>query len=231
MKRTFQIKYWEQYVPPRCRKPRSREIKEDVTIDIPELTFADAPVAIIQRSPFKRLWVNQNYGTRNVLPYHLFNGKLYVPCRRRNFECLYGKERNRWANVGDIYYSDYMAQGSKADAVKALKDSIKRFVLIDGKVCEEIGEPRYVVMTFGLGNNHGIGWGTALLTDNHYNPNIARRSYFRIDQEELARRYGRMVAVKRGDTKAIPQFDKRLYDRFEILIPEAVKLKVGRKAA
>lgn len=79
-------------------------------------------------------------------------------------------------------------------------------------------------MTFGLGHNHGIGWGTSICIDHGYNPNIRRSCYWRIDEERLANEAGRAIATERADSKALPHFDKRLYDHFEILISDALRL-------
>ena len=91
-------------------------------------------------------------------------------------------------------------------------------MLIDGEVWRVAGEPRYVLMTFGLGCNHG---GTALMVDNHYNSNIHRERYFRIDQREAAIAATKRVALERGDDQSVPV---EPHADFDILISEAVRL-------
>lgn len=225
MIRTFEVNYFEQYLPsPRHRKMRSRPVKATVNVDLPELTSREAPVAIVQTCPFSRLWIKSEYGTKNRLPYHFYNGKLYVPCRLRNFLCLSPGKRNRWAKPSDLHWHDqYRTHHSLDEGEASLRKYMEQFVMIDGLVCEEIGEPVYVIMSFGLGGNHGLGWGTCLSVDNHYNSNISRDRYYRIDQEREAAEAGWAIAQRRGDTKAEPHFRKRLYDRFEIIDPSAVR--------
>jgi hypothetical protein len=83
-------------------------------------------------------------------------------------------------------------------------------------------------MTFGLGHNHGLGWGTALSTDHHNNQNIARRRYFRVDEYEAAVAEATRVAIERGDTKALPIEAKQKPTRFDVLLRDAIRLKPRR---
>ncbi len=225
MKMVHEVRYYEPYLPtPRHRKYRYRPTSEQIAVEIPEVVDQEAPIAIVQTSPFKKIWIDSNYGHRNRLEYRLYNNELYLLCRRGYFYCLSKNQRNRVAILKDMHYHkerhifDNLEQG-----VKSLTDYCSDFLLVDGKIHAKIGEPRYCIMTFGLGHNHGIGWGTSLSIHNSYNRNITRHRYFRIDQEEIAREKGLEIALKRGDTNAVPHFKKRLYDRFEILIPDAVQ--------
>lgn len=225
MQMQFEINYFETFLPPRCRKLRSRSASAMHTVELKELTLAEAPVAIIQSYPGRLLsWMVDGYGDRNRLGYHFHNGKLYAPCRRRTFTVAGGKAMNRWAKPSDINWDNSPANHAFEDGVAHLEAHFEKYRMIEGKVCKEIGEPCYVIMTFGLGGNHGIGWGTSLSTSNYYNSNISHERYFRIDQEKEAVEEGMRIALARGDTKAIPHFKKRLFDRFEIINPEAVKL-------
>lgn len=129
------------------------------------------------------------------------------------------------ATARDIYWSQptYWHR-ERAAALAVLHARMDDFKIINGHLCEAIGEPRYVVMTFGLGGNHGLGWGTSLSVDHGFNSNIITERYYRIDQEAEANAAGLEIALRRGDTKAKPHFKRRLYDRFEIFIPEAVRM-------
>lgn len=225
MKRSFPIRFSESYLPtPRHKKPRYREVAEDVTVEIPELTLREAPVAFRRTSPFRRLAIDSSYGCKSRIDYHWYDGRLFVPCNLRRFVCLGENERNRPARVTDLSWHDSPSYYSREGALACLDAWVSQFVIIDDRLCEEIGEPRYVVMTFGLGHNHGLGWGTSLSVDHGFNVNIPTDRYWRIDQEQEANEAGWALARRRGDTKAEEHFKKRLYDRFEILIPEAVRM-------
>jgi len=113
---------------------------------------------------------------------------------------------------------------TQAEQVKRMRSWANSILFIDGERWEVASEPRYVVMTFGLGSNHGLGFGTSLEVDYHYNQNIGRSHYFRIDQYDAAVAETTRVATERGDTKALPVEATQCPTRFEILIPESVKI-------
>ena len=102
--------------------------------------------------------------------------------------------------------------------MKKYREEAKRYLLIDGAVWGESGEPRYVVNTFGLGHNHG---GTGLFVDEYYNPNIAASNYFSALDGDKAVAYANKVAERRGDTNDVGKFEKMI----EVLIPEAVTIR------
>lgn len=235
---TFPCFFYEKYLPtPRHSILRERRVEFLGEAEVREVTLAEAPVAIRRTSPWshrrakgdRATPVDDNYGTQHFVDYHWFDGRLFAPMKRGG----------RWAGTGhrdlkrhpaladhrEISYHQYTYHlcGSRDDAEMALRDAMAKFLLIDGILCEEIGEPRYVIMTFGLGGNHGIGWGTSVTVDHHFNSNIMTKAYWRIDQVAEMHAAGLATALGRGDTKAKPYFKRRWYDRFEILIPEAVR--------
>jgi len=219
-----ELSFWESYLPsPRHRKVRLREVKRNFSATVVETAGSEAPVAI--RMKRRSRWDGpSDYGTSKVLEYRWHNNRLFVPVRLSRFRRLNG-ERQRMATSKDLHYCGSYHFGESSDeAQRRFDEWAASWLLVDGRLHEEIGEPRYVIMTFGLGCNHGIGWGTSLSVDHWYNSNIHRDRYFRIDQEEEARKAGREIAERRGDTNAFPHFDRRLYERFTILKPEAIHL-------
>lgn len=187
-------------VPPRCRKPRLVTHEESVQVTIPRVTSDTAPVAF------------------HVAPegdYRLYEGHLYFPHRpwaRQHEPTIPGTDHfpetqgipRWWANSAEEFD-------------RAARDWAQGFVIIDGEVWIRCGEPRYVVMTFGLGHNHG---GTGLMVDTTDNSNIKASSYFRADEFEAAHEYAVRVASNRGDSDSISRFKQGI----EVLIPEAVTL-------
>ena len=64
-----------------------------------------------------------------------------------------------------LEYKDYV-KDNREEIVNEIKKIANNMIFINNIVCERIGEPRYKVMTFGLGKNHG---GTGLLKTTYYN--------------------------------------------------------------
>lgn len=96
---------------------------------------------------------------------------------------------------------------------------------VDGYMFRPVGEPRYVVNTFGLGNNHG---GTGMFIEQGYNSNLSHRSYFSALDYDKACAYADAVAERRGDTKSIPVRPNSGVV-IEVLIPEAVRVDPARQ--
>lgn len=113
---------------------------------------------------------------------------------------------------------------NRKDIIKQIKDIAKNMISIDGVICEPSGEPRYVVMTFGLGNNHG---GTSLSQDTYYNGNISKKCYFNANQYEEALASAIKTANGRGDNESIERIKSEI-NKIVVLIPEAVKLNPNK---
>lgn len=206
MKIKVLFKYWESIIPPRCRKARYVEFDGHTTVTIKEISSKDAPIAIIERA------TDSDYTD--------FSDNALFDEIRLYKNHLYTKE-SRWRNerIQIPDFRDYYHYGhSKSDKIKGFRNDASQYLIIDDIVYARIGEPRYVVMTFGLGCNHG---GTSLSIDYHYNSNISKNAYFRIDQYDDAVAKATFVATRRGDDKYLPIEPQYKY---EILIPEAIKL-------
>nr|WP_100549880.1 MULTISPECIES: hypothetical protein [unclassified Pseudomonas] len=226
MELTVKYSYVEQITPPRCRKPRPQRFDDGVAVlSIREVTAEQAPVAIIGRE--------KNFETGEYLEpvsYRLFDGRLWTDstvsgCTRRCSERYpaIGPELNlvkdsaMLSHTGlGIYVCVHDGKQGIADYLQGLA---RDWLIIDGQLCRPAGEPMYVVMTFGLSGNHG---GTALLTDDHLNPNIRREAYFSLLELDQAVTHTLLVAGKRGDTVKVstdPGF------QFQVLIPAAIQWK------
>lgn len=195
-------------IPPRCRKPRSVYYESTVEVDIPHVTSADAPVAVRVEETWPPL----------MRDYRLYEGNLY----RQHLT----SSREPIGVDGDLdsirtFSSTHEARLYGATAEFQLQEYAQNWaashLIIDGMVWVKCGEPRYVVMTFGLGHNHG---GTSLMADYHDNENILAESYFRADEYEEALAHAVRVAKRRGDNESIPRFKPLI----EVLIPEAITL-------
>ena len=155
----FTIKYYESYIPYRCRKPRYNEITESVFANLREVTMADVKLA------FGIDFVDKF----NV---YLYKGKLYLPYKLHSgiideygditaldwfvnyskiYSCYFSKVKD-WDNFS---YDDYSKYETKEDIIKRIKEDLSYLLVIDGVLYQECGYPYYDICTFGLCGNHG----------------------------------------------------------------------------
>ena len=118
----------------------------------------------------------------------------------------------------DAVYREWLGDNREKIIAKAKKIA-SNLLVVDGVMYAPVAEPRYVIVTFGLGNNHSS---TGMFVEQHYNNNISRNAYFNALEYQAACKYADGVATRRGDTKSLPV---RPRDSIEVLIPESVKLK------
>ncbi len=209
------VSYNEEYLPPRCRKPRYREAEKTYRARVRCITKADAPVA----------FVLSDYGHRDEgrTKIRLYKGKLYMLETWQRYapgkpECPLDRE---FIGFGPIVASRLRlhnyntCQGYEEQAAQLREEAARRLV-IDGLVWILCGEPMYKVMTFGLGHNHG---GTGLFVETAYNPNVSRDRYFNALQGDEAVAAMNETARRRGDTESVGRYGKMI----EVLIPECVR--------
>lgn len=205
------LEFCEKVVPPGCRNPVSVPCREQVTVRVPTLSSKEAPVAI---RVCEEKWEKDK---RVPLPIEMrwWKGRLYSRVS------TWHKDQPYPPLDPPVYPIDFAgSRGQPRDEMlKNFRRSLlHQAIIIDGQTWVECGEPRYCVMTFGLGCNHG---GTALMTQYDYNSNIPHDCYFRIDKREEAIEAATETAKGRGDNKSLPI--KPSAD-CKILIPEAVRL-------
>lgn len=202
-------------IPPRCRKPRPVPYKATATVAIPRMTAEEAPVA------FRCREIDDT-----VKEVRLFNGRLYVAddYGPESVICPGDTDFPAEGDAGqDRRIHGHRHCGSAEEFQETVEGCLRRFLIIDDQVWTRTGEPRYDVMTFGLGHNHG---GTGLSHTFSDNPNVAARSYFRADEFDSALAYAIEVADRRGDTEDVARFTNHRdrYRTIEVLIPDAVTL-------
>lgn len=208
----IKIDYYEQYIPPRCRKPRFREETADITVSVRSVSCDEAPIAF-RLSDF-------SHKQENNTEIRFYNGKCYKRTMRRYIDAREWYTPVCCAEITSCLhpYMIYSTDRTKEYCIKAYRDEAKKYLVIDGEVWQQCGEPRYEINTFGLGHNHG---GTGLFVDHNYNPNIPSRNYFSALDGDKAVAYANEVAQGRGDTKDVGTFEKMI----EVLMPECVKVK------
>jgi hypothetical protein len=201
-------------VPPHCRKPRLISDEHILTVSIPVATQLEAPVAIRHDSSIasavdyrwwrKRLYTLYKPHSRQIEPSH--PGSVYFP--------------------HDQKWSPSSGSTSRQAAIAAIRAHYRTFLIIDGLLWQRTTEPRYVVMTFGLGHNHG---GTAVLVEHGRNPNIDARHYLPANAFTAAQDFAIAIAERRGDTDSVIRINTS-QPQLAILIPAAITLKRTTRA-
>lgn len=217
-KLTVRIDYYEPYLPPRCRKYRYEWKNETIKVPIRTITSDEAPIAF-KLSDYSHVEDHQTV-------VRCFRGKLYKQMMKHNTVVCYDDERYKVVKMEDFeHYFDGRAyltydhkERNRDYCIKKYKELAKQYLIIDNLCWMECGEPRYVVVTFGLGHNHG---GTGLFVDTYYNPNISNKNYFSALNGKAAVEYANQVAARRGDTEDVGKFEEMI----EVLMPECVKIK------
>lgn len=132
------------------------------------------------------------------------------------------RERGKLVSYYEVDH-DYSFKEGQSVVVRDDLEMRKEILHVDGgpifsggKVWDEVGEPRYEIITFGLGHNHG---GTGLFITKHYNPNISKDRYFSALDYDLAVKTANEIAERRGDTDDVGKFGEK---RIEVLMPEMV---------
>lgn len=207
--------YTAHEVPPRCRKPRPVEYPTSAVVTVPVVDDAAAPVAFEVREAIG--------GDRQV---RTWDGNLYGPYRpfsRQTETSIAGDEHFPAERSAEWHITrDASTAEEFADLVT---EQYAHFLIVDVdgrlEVWAPCGEPRYVVMTFGMSHNGSTG----LMTSGSDNSNLKASAYFRADDFESARTYALRVATNRGDLRSVPGLETQEPD-ITVLIPDAVTLVV-----
>ena len=243
--------YKMKYLPTkRHKKPRTMSKCRKETVEIRELNKKDFPVAFIVKD-YKSVYEgSKSYfefkgnGYFGIFPEEIrTDGKyLYSPVRVthgaaistefEDFEWLHWRLQQNEPYIApprEPYNDKSIVLHSTFEEMKdLLHHEAAKHVVFDGKIWARCGEPRYVVMTFGLGHNHG---GTALMITSVYNPNISAKCYFNALQKREALEAAKAIALRRGDTDSATKFDLETFkEDIEVLMPEMVKVTPCKEA-
>ena len=213
------VRYQEAYLPtPRCRKLRYREAKTTVEVDVPNLSTS------VARKVFRVHDFSIHTGAFEDEPIYQYNGLLW----KRSYENdHFSGASHTPATSGTLRWKldSYRTCGAletKEKEIQKAKDYAKGFLLLDGELHVTCGEPMYEIHTFGLGHNHGVGWGTTISIAYCYNNNISKDRYFTALERDKAITTALRIAVSRGDTKALDHL-RNLEDNIEVFWLAAVK--------
>lgn len=217
MKTTYTLKvsisYDEAYLPtPRHRNLRYREKEETIPIEIRRVKKEDVRLAFTLSDYGHR----SQYQTKIVL----YDGKLYIREWRHlmNGETYHGKDGYRPLELTRLRLKNphtFNCSLSRTEVIEKVKEQAAEYLIIENEVWIRCGEPRYVIITFGLGHNHG---GTGLFVETGYNPNISNSRYFNALQGKEAVQEAKRVARGRGDTDSV----RLMHEMIKVHIPEMV---------
>ena len=243
--------YKMKYLPTkRHKKPRTMSKCRKETVEIRELHEKDFPVAFIVKD-YKSVYEGpksysefKGSGDFRIFPEEIrTDGKcLYSPVRvthgaaisteYEDFEWLHWRLRQDEPYIApprEPYTDKSIVLHSTFEEMKdLLHHEAAKHVIFDGKIWARRGEPRYVVMTFGLGHNHGD---TSLSITSVYNPNISAKCYFNALQKREALESAKATALRRGDTDSAAKLDLETFkEDIEVLMPEMVKVTPCKEA-
>lgn len=239
----FDIIFWytEKYLPnKRCRKLRERKVNANTEIEIKELSGMEFPVAFIVHD-YQSVYDNaRSYndfdgnGDFKMFAEEIrtYNKKLYKVVRITYGSAISGNYYEPLSYIkdnigecapywkgGEDFSEESIVKESNRNVQEVIfKERAESYIIYDGKVWVECGEPMYNIITFGLGHNHG---GTGFFIQYFYNSNIGKNNYFNALERKQAIEYGKKVASNRGDTDSIEGMGDR--DIIEVLMPEMVK--------
>lgn len=214
------IKYEESYLPPRCRKLRYKECEDYINANLAEASIDNVSLAFEDNS----------YAGKGKIYY--FKNKLWSKVEKNS---LIAGDTEKYKDALEIlkylneHYSWYFPRlwrdGEHPDRkhmLSVVRKEMQKYLLIDGVLYKQTAEPRYVIVTFGLGHNHG---GTGMLCEYHYNDNIGKQNYFSALQGNEAVAYANYVAKRRGDTNNVGKFEPFIICH----MPELVKIKPNKQ--
>lgn len=211
------IKYYESYIPPRCRKPRYREVTEKVWNDVMECTLKDVQLAFKVKGE----------------PIYAYKGNIYKKevlnsCVRDRFDSALD-ELVRGGNIYSTYFAktknvkrkDYWDpdnQENREDVMTRLEKDLTCYLVIDGVLFKQTPVPVYRLITFGC-----FGDGVSLSVEYYQYPPDAivgmRGIYYSALDYEEASKMADKVAISHGNPEQVGTFKKLI----EVYKPEFVE--------
>lgn len=157
MKQYISFSYSEDYLPPRCKKLRVREVQSSTSVNIRECSKEDAPLVMVVK----------NYNCEDC-EIRVFKGQLYRNVQWRNMKKndVEPLEHNETVNTinwqhtiwGHDYYNACRWTGELGDATSKakIKKQAGKYLIIGDMVFERTTEPIYVITCFGCCDSAGM---------------------------------------------------------------------------
>lgn len=223
MKLDAVIVYEEEYLPSnKHRIPRKREVQEVVQAELKEKK-RDAFSLALTIHDYQSYLGEDGESQFGIVETEYLTDKenLYIEKREQSGALILEK-----STVEDLRHSinrelSYMGKqfNTRERARQFLEEKLNQYVMIDGVIYERTSEPRYAIITFGLGHNHG---GTNYFIENFYNPNISKDNYFNALEFDKMKERAIEIANSRGDTKDISRIQESRV-KIEVHDPSVIK--------
>ena len=200
--RTFDAKYLETWVPPRCRKPRYRVVQESMIFGIASYSDDEAPVAFV------------------VSGSHFYDGEIRWDGARCYKRLANGEEYDDWgawlANSAKLFngnYEYYETESrlageynscSRENLVRKVETILSDTCLIDGTLWRACDEPGWKSMTW---------WSEVSYASLNVEP-IASAEWNALQKDEAR---AEVVAPRKTPVTFLAD------ERIEVLMPDAVK--------
>ena len=217
MKIEVNYTYTKDWIPPRCRKPRPGRFDGTTTVEVREVAASEAPWACVvhgHRRYFEEYPINAirhhdgRFYERAMVDIHMKRTHWDTDSYgNRYWWCDYDTERitqRRGMTVDELveevgYQDCYTEHRSEREVLEHFNDKANCYLIVNGEVWREVGEPMYCIYTFGLGHNHG---GSSWHVEHFYNDNISYRRYFNANDFEAMVNKFFEIALGRGDTES-----------------------------
>lgn len=187
----------------------------NISAHVPAVAGQDAPVGFV-------VTMRPIVGDPYPREYRDFAGNLYTRLSAGRVEN--GEPVEATAdNIADLILDGRQTleagyRASREETERHARDKLADYVAIDGEIWVRSDEPRYEIMTFGMGYNHG---GTSIFTTTRCNPNLPEENYFAADDYDAAVDYAVRVATDRGDTDSLDHI--RTAPRIQVLDPRIAR--------
>lgn len=179
------IKYTEEFIPPRCRKPRYKEKEDYVDIDLKE----------VDRSLLQRA-----YRIEDTILW-LYNGILYRPAISSDissFDIEDPIENLKFIHKNCSTYFGFDPGDTRLSMKMKAVNDMKKYLLAGGELLVKSFLPCYNVMTFGMNGHNGDVYLSVSyvkeITSGYYAP----------DQYDEAVQHAIDLAVRRNNLHSIP---------------------------
>lgn len=221
MKLTISYSFKQQYLPTkRHRKTRISFINDQSVFDVREVDLNEFPLAF-EVETFRSVYNEASESTINSVfksftdQIRTWDGKLYKSLRYSygaaiSTVFLPAEKIVRMISNGVTEYQcevdcpltdqSIIVADNKAEVIDRVRSEVDKHLFCEGHFWKECSEPMYLVLTFGLGYNHG---GTGFFVTENYNDNISKENYFNALQRSEAIRFAVDTAARRGDTNDI----------------------------
>lgn len=201
---TAKVTYRPVRIPPRCRKPRRVEEVFEMTLQIPVLQGAQAPVACaFHADEFDPHGIQH---PREGLRF--YKDRFYTKT-----DATPGSQSFPAVRFIDAYTED------RREAEREAAEKFEDRIIIDGSVWKVVGEPYYSVVGYGLGSNHG---GSGLHLNFMYGSKLMTSNDFAATELDAAIEGAVEFALARGDDQSVNRL--REFKGVKVLLPEAFKI-------